>query len=80
MNASRPHPLQNRVTPFGEIVAIAQRGLFTGNRGIIHDPRHPDAAQTPLVFKGLADLHLRLPGPPPRRHGDQKLDRTLLPR
>jgi hypothetical protein len=31
-------PLQNRVTPFGEIVAIAQRGLFTGNRGILHEP------------------------------------------
>jgi hypothetical protein len=31
-------PLQNRVDPFGDIVAIAQRGLFTGNRGIIHDP------------------------------------------
>jgi hypothetical protein len=31
-------PLQNRVTPFGDIVAIAQRGLFIGNRGIIHDP------------------------------------------
>ena len=31
-------PLQNRVTPFGDIVAIAQRGLFMGNRGIIHDP------------------------------------------
>ena len=31
-------PLQNRVTPFGEIVAIPQRGIFTGNRGIIHDP------------------------------------------
>jgi hypothetical protein len=30
--------LQNRVTPFGEIVAISQRGTFTGNRGIIHDP------------------------------------------
>ena len=30
--------LQNRVTPFGEIVAISQRGLFTGNRGIIYDP------------------------------------------
>jgi hypothetical protein len=30
--------LQNRVTPFGEIIAISQRGLFTGNRGIIHDP------------------------------------------
>jgi hypothetical protein len=31
-------PLQNRVTPFGEIVAIPERGRFTGNRGIIHDP------------------------------------------
>jgi hypothetical protein len=31
-------PLQNRVTPFGDIVAIPQRGLFTGNRGIIHNP------------------------------------------
>ena len=30
--------LQNRVTPFGEIVATAERGMFTGNRGIIHDP------------------------------------------
>jgi hypothetical protein len=31
-------PLQNRVTPFGEIAADPHRGLFTGNRGIIHDP------------------------------------------
>jgi hypothetical protein len=31
-------PLQNRVTPFGDIVAIPQRGMFMGNRGIIHDP------------------------------------------
>jgi hypothetical protein len=31
-------PLQNRVTPTGEIIATAHRGLFTGNRGIIHDP------------------------------------------
>src|SRR5215469_14661659 len=31
-------PLQNRVTPFGEIVAIPRRGTLTGNRGIIHDP------------------------------------------
>src|SRR5258708_32938294 len=30
--------LQNRVTPFGDIVAIPQRGMYTGNRGIIHDP------------------------------------------
>jgi len=31
-------PLQNRVTPEGEIIATPYRGLFTGNRGIIHDP------------------------------------------
>ncbi len=31
-------PLLNRVTPFGDIVAVAARGIFTGNRGIIHDP------------------------------------------
>ncbi|MBV8149508.1 MAG: hypothetical protein JO092_10485 [Candidatus Eremiobacteraeota bacterium] len=30
-------PLQNRVTPFGEIVALEGRGLLTGNRGILHD-------------------------------------------
>ncbi len=31
-------PLQNRVTPFGEIVAVPYRGAMMGNRGIIHDP------------------------------------------
>jgi hypothetical protein len=31
-------PLQNRVTPFGDLVSSPERGLFTGNRGIIHDP------------------------------------------
>jgi hypothetical protein len=31
-------PLQNRVTPTAEIIATPHRGLFTGNRGIIHDP------------------------------------------
>ncbi|MBV9461313.1 MAG: hypothetical protein JO141_27890 [Bradyrhizobium sp.] len=31
-------PLQNRVTPTGEIIATPHRGLFVGNRGIIHDP------------------------------------------
>ena len=31
-------PLQNRVTPSGDIIATPHRGLFTGNRGIIHDP------------------------------------------
>ena len=31
-------PLQNRVDPFGELHAVATRGLFTGNRGVLHDP------------------------------------------
>lgn len=31
-------PLQNRVDPFGTIRADPARGLFTGNRGILHDP------------------------------------------
>ena len=30
-------PLQNRVTPFGELVAVEGRGLLMGNRGILHD-------------------------------------------
>src|SRR6202043_879960 len=38
IGAFREMHLQNRVTPFGDIVAIVQRGMFTGNRGIIHDP------------------------------------------
>jgi hypothetical protein len=36
-DAERGHPLQNRVTPFGEIVAIPERGTLMGNRGILHD-------------------------------------------
>lgn len=34
--SSRPSPLPNRVTPFGDIIATTSRGQFTGNRGIIH--------------------------------------------
>ena len=30
-------PLQNRVTPTGEFVAVPDRGLFLGNRGVLHD-------------------------------------------
>lgn len=53
--------LQNRVLPTGEIVAVAGRGLFTGNRGILHGPgrqlgvarwRHPHWIICALAFKG----------------------------
>jgi len=29
---------QNRVTPFGKIVAVPERGTYFGNRGLLHDP------------------------------------------
>jgi hypothetical protein len=32
-------PRQNRVTPFGDIVADSARGTLTGNRGCLHDDR-----------------------------------------
>lgn len=54
-------PLQNRVTPEGKIVALSERGLFMGNRGILHDAeqrlqtarwRHPHWIICLLAFKG----------------------------
>ncbi|HEX3456598.1 MAG TPA: hypothetical protein VHR97_01465, partial [Candidatus Baltobacteraceae bacterium] len=30
-------PLQNRVTPFGEVAALPGRGMLMGNRGVLHD-------------------------------------------
>src|SRR6266550_389314 len=30
-------PLRNRVTPFGEIVAVSGRGTVMGNRGVLHN-------------------------------------------
>src|SRR5262245_4164150 len=30
-------PLQNRVTPYGELIATPARGLLMGNRGRLHD-------------------------------------------
>jgi hypothetical protein len=30
-------PKQNRITPFGELVAVPERGTFMGNRGCLHD-------------------------------------------
>src|SRR5919106_2145259 len=57
----RDVPLQNRVTPFGEIIVHPARGLLMGNRGILHDGerrlgrarwRHPHWVTCLLVFRG----------------------------
>jgi hypothetical protein len=54
-------PLQNRVTPFGEIVSAAARGLLMGNRGILHNDdrrlgsarwQHPHWVTCRLEFRG----------------------------
>lgn len=54
-------PLQNRITPTGEIVADPARGLFMGNRGILHGQhrslgaarwRHPHWIICRLAFRG----------------------------
>lgn len=54
-------PLQNRVTPFGEIVSTPARGLLMGNRGILHNDdrrlgaarwQHPHWVACRLEFKG----------------------------
>ena len=44
-------PLQNRVDPFGALYAVPERGLFMGNRGIIHDP------ETKTLLKKRWALH-----------------------
>ena len=30
-------PMQNRVTPYGELIAVQDRGTFLGFRGVLHD-------------------------------------------
>ncbi len=54
-------PLQNRVTPFGDILAIPQRGLFIGNRGIIHDPATKTLTRTRWTTKAwlVCTLHYK---------------------
>ncbi|TIS97067.1 hypothetical protein [Mesorhizobium sp.] len=44
-------PLQNRVDPFGVLHAVPERGLFMGNRGIIHNP------ETKTLLKKRWALH-----------------------
>lgn len=64
-------PLQNRVTPLGELIATPERGLVYANRGCLHDAlgrvrerRHPTkrwiACQ--LEFRGRRRTPLMAPG------------------
>ena len=63
-------PLQNRVTPLGELVAVEARGLVYGNRGCFHDDQGRIRARYPtrrwiacrLEFKGWHRGPLLRPG------------------
>ena len=63
-------PLQNRVTPLGELVADPARGLVYGNRGCLHDHdgriRRPYAVKRwiacRLEFRGRRRTQLLQPG------------------
>jgi hypothetical protein len=63
-------PLQNRVTPLGELIADPARGLVYGNRGCLHDAagrirRHHDGRRwiaCRLRFKGWHRAPLLQPG------------------
>ena len=49
-------PRQNRVNPFGDIIAVPDRGLFMGNCGILHDEHHqlvvrPNTTRVPWKTK-----------------------------
>jgi hypothetical protein len=61
--------LQNRVTPWGVIVALPERGLFMGNRGCLHDGQRRVVKQwarnpwvTCLLVFGVRHRVLMAPG------------------
>ena len=65
-------PARNRVTPLGEIVAVAGRGAWMGNRGILHEGRGTrDIVRTSRnrawIICALSFKDRRLPQWEPRR-------------
>jgi hypothetical protein len=78
-------PLQNRVTPFGAIRALPERGTLMGDRGIVHDgairmgerlaaewraPRRVNAAMAALSIRdGIGFLNVGATLPASRDHG-----------
>ncbi len=53
-------PLQNRVSPNGEIKSVKSRGEFLGNRGIIHNEQKEIIA--PFKIKGWVTCRLEFKG------------------
>lgn len=53
-------PLQNRVTPYGQLEAASARGAWLGNRGILHDENKKIVA--PWRHKAWVTCQLDYPG------------------
>ena len=53
-------PRQNRVTPFGEIVAVPERGTLMGNRGILRTAPMPPT----ILMPEFAAVRPAAPGSP----------------
>ena len=72
-------PLQNRVTPLGELVADPARGLVYGNRGCLHDDERADPP--PLQREALDRVPARVPRLAAKPAAAARpLHRALLPR
>jgi hypothetical protein len=63
-------PLQNRVTPLGDLIAVPERGLVYGNSGCLHNARRQIRRRyatrrwiaCQLEFRGRRRAELMAPG------------------
>ncbi len=68
--------LQNRVSPDGELHAVRARGMFTGNRGIIHDPDQKHTFRAPLDYIRMDLLFAGMEGQAARGMGQERPERS----
>jgi hypothetical protein len=57
-DATARRPLQNRVTPFGDLIATSARGTLMGNRGRLHDERRRIVRRVASGYRAWVTCHL----------------------
>jgi hypothetical protein len=55
-------PLQNRVTPFGDLIRTTARGTLMGNRGRLHDSRHQIVRRVASGYRAWVTCRLSFRG------------------
>jgi hypothetical protein len=55
-------PRQNRVTPYGELIAVPARGTLMGNRGRLHDPDGRIVRRVVHGYRAWVTCHLEFRG------------------